>query len=59
LDPRILILKSIGGHIILNSHWFLEDEEAIDWKGRILKLPWDKGNKLKEGSWEAYQAGEW
>ncbi len=24
-------------------------------EGRILKLPLDKGNKLKEGSWEAYQ----
>jgi len=23
-----------------------------------LKLPLDKGNKLKEGSWEVYQAGE-
>jgi hypothetical protein len=32
LGPRILILKSIGWHIIFNSHWFLEDEEAIDWK---------------------------
>jgi hypothetical protein len=30
LGPRILILKSIGGQIILNSHWFLKDEEAID-----------------------------
>ncbi len=28
-------------------------------KGRILKLPLDKGNKFKEGSWEVYQADEW
>jgi hypothetical protein len=27
-------------------------------EGRILNLPLDKGNKLKEGSWEVYQAGE-
>jgi hypothetical protein len=33
LGPRILILKSIGGHMILNFHWFLKDEEAIDWRG--------------------------
>jgi hypothetical protein len=33
LGPRILILKSIGRHIILNFHWFLKDEEAIDWRG--------------------------
>jgi hypothetical protein len=30
LGPRILILKSIGQQIILNSHWLLKDEEAID-----------------------------
>jgi hypothetical protein len=33
LGPRILILKSIGGHVILNFHWLLKDEEAIDWRG--------------------------
>jgi hypothetical protein len=32
LGPRILILKSIGGQIILNSHWLLKDEGAIDWR---------------------------
>jgi hypothetical protein len=26
LGPRILILKSIEGQIILNSHWLLKDE---------------------------------
>jgi hypothetical protein len=26
----------------------LKDEEAMDWCKRILKLPLDKGNKLKE-----------
>jgi hypothetical protein len=30
LGPRIFILKSIGGQIILNFHWLLKDEEAID-----------------------------
>jgi hypothetical protein len=33
LGPKILILKSIGGYIILNFHWFLKDEEVIDWRG--------------------------
>jgi hypothetical protein len=28
--PRIFILKSIRRQIILNSHWLLKDEEAID-----------------------------
>jgi hypothetical protein len=49
LGTKIIILKSIGGQIILNSHWFLKDEEAMDWKGGFLELPWDKENKLKEG----------
>jgi hypothetical protein len=30
LGPRIFILKSIGGQIILNFHWLLKDEEGID-----------------------------
>jgi hypothetical protein len=33
LGPKILILKSIGGHIIFNFHWFLKDKGAIDWRG--------------------------
>jgi hypothetical protein len=32
LGLKILILKSIRGQIILNSHWLLKDEEAIDWR---------------------------
>jgi hypothetical protein len=28
-------------------------------EGRILKLPLDKGNRLKEGSWGAYQMCGW
>jgi hypothetical protein len=50
LGTRILILKSIGGQIILNSHWFLKDEEAMDWRRGFPQLPWDKESKLKEGS---------
>jgi hypothetical protein len=50
LGTRILILKSIGGQIIFNSHWFLKDEEAMDWRGGFPQLPWDKENKLKMGS---------
>ncbi len=30
LGIRILILISIGEKIILNSHWFMKDEGAID-----------------------------
>ncbi len=28
-------------------------------KGRISRLPLDKGNKLKEESWEVYQGWIW
>jgi hypothetical protein len=32
LGIRILILISIGGKIILDFHWFMKDEGAIDWE---------------------------
>jgi hypothetical protein len=50
LGTIILILKSIGGQITLNSLWFFKDEEAMDWRERFPQLPLDKENKLKEGS---------
>ncbi len=59
LGPKVFILKSVGGQIILNSHGLLNDEEAIDWSEGFSNLPLDKGNKFKEGSWEAYQGGGW
>jgi len=37
------------GQIIFDSHWFLKNEEAMDWRERFLELPLDKKNKLKEG----------
>jgi hypothetical protein len=49
----ILIPNSIRGQIILNSHWFMKDEEAIDWREEFSQLLLDKENKFKEGSWEA------
>ncbi len=48
LGPRILILKSIGGQIILNSHWLLKDEEAIDWKERFRSSHWTRGTSLRK-----------
>jgi hypothetical protein len=35
----------------------MKDEEAIDWKEGFPQLPLDKENKLKEGSWEAWEEG--
>jgi hypothetical protein len=48
LGIRIIILNSIGGRIILDSHWFLKDEEAMDWREGFPQLPLDKEKKLKE-----------
>jgi hypothetical protein len=50
LGIRIFILNSIGGQIILDSHWFLKAEEAMDWRERFPQLPLDKENRLKDGS---------
>ncbi len=57
LGIKILILNFIGEknhsrfslvHEGRGGHWL---------EGRICKLSLDKENKLKEGSWEAYQRG--
>jgi hypothetical protein len=32
LGIRIFILNSIREKIILDYHWFIKDEEAIDWR---------------------------
>ncbi len=50
LGIRIFILNSIGGKIILDSHWFLKDE-----RDKFSQLTLDKENKFKEGSGKAWQ----
>jgi hypothetical protein len=57
LGIRILILISIGEKTILNSHSFMKDEGAIDWK-EGFQLPLDKVNNLKEGSWRRTEERE-
>jgi hypothetical protein len=54
LGIKIFILNSIEGQVIIDSHWFMKDEEATDWRERFLQLPLDKENKFKEGSWKAW-----
>jgi len=49
LGPRILILKSIGGQIILNSRQLLKDEEAIDSKGGFQNFHWARGRSSRIG----------
>jgi len=49
LGPKILILKSIGGQIILNSRWLLKDEEAIDWRGTFRSFHWARGTSSRKG----------
>jgi hypothetical protein len=54
LGPRILILKSIGRKIILNSHWLLKDEGAIDWGEGFRNLKGSRGTNSRKVR-EAYQ----
>jgi hypothetical protein len=49
LGPRILLLKSIGGQIILNFCWLLKDEEAIDWRGGFRSFHWARGISSRKG----------
>jgi len=51
LGPRIFILKSIGGQIILNFYWLLKMRRPLI-GGEDFELPLGKGNKLKERSWK-------
>ncbi len=54
LGLKILILKSIRGQIILNSHWLLKDEEAIDWREGFWSLKGSRGTNSRKVK-EAYQ----
>jgi hypothetical protein len=54
LGPRILILNSIGWQFILNYHWLLKDEEAIDWSKGFRSFHWTRGTSSKKVM-EVYQ----
>jgi hypothetical protein len=49
LGIRILILNSIREKIILDSHWFMKDEEAIDWKEGFQYFHWTRGTSSRRG----------
>jgi hypothetical protein len=42
LGIRILIQDSIGEKIILDSHWFMKDEKAIDWREGFPNFHWTR-----------------
>jgi hypothetical protein len=42
LGTRILILVPIGEKIILDSHWFMKDEGAIDWRKGFPNFHWTR-----------------
>jgi len=58
LSIRILIINFIGRSNYFPFPLVLKDEEAIDWKEGFSTTSKDKGNKLKEGSWEALGWGK-
>jgi len=49
LGPKIFILKSIGGQIIITPRWLLKDEEAINWRGGFRNFHWTRGTSSKKG----------
>jgi hypothetical protein len=57
LGIRILILISIGEKIILDSHWFMKDEGAIDWREGFLTSI-GQGEQSQGGVLEAYRGRE-
>jgi hypothetical protein len=56
IRPKNSHPKSIGGQIILNSHWLLKDEEAIDWREGFRSLKRSRGTSSRKVK-EAYQGG--
>jgi hypothetical protein len=40
LFVNIFILNFIGEKIIFYCHWFMKDEEAIDWREKFPNFPW-------------------
>jgi hypothetical protein len=51
LGIRIFILIPLKRKIIIDSHWFIKDEGAIDWWERFSTSIGQR-SKLKEGSWK-------
>jgi hypothetical protein len=49
LGIRILILNSIREKIILDSHWFVKDEEAIDWREGFPNFHWTRRTSSSRG----------
>jgi hypothetical protein len=49
LGIRILIQNSIGEKIILDSHWFMKDEEAIDWREGFQYFHVTRGTSSRRG----------
>jgi hypothetical protein len=57
LGIRIVILISIGEKIILDSHWFMKVEGAIDWR-EGFPTSIGQGEQSQGGVLEAYQGKE-
>jgi hypothetical protein len=49
LGIKILILNSIGEKIIFDSHWFMKDEEAINWKEGFPNFHWTRRTSSRRG----------
>jgi hypothetical protein len=49
LAIKIFILISIGKKIILDFHWFMKDEGAIDWKERFSNFHWIRRTSSRKG----------
>jgi hypothetical protein len=39
----------LEGKIILNSHWLLKDEKAIDGRGQFQIFHWTRGTNSRKG----------
>jgi hypothetical protein len=49
LGIRIFIPNSIGEKIIIDSHSFMKDEEAIDWREGFPNFHWTRRTSSRRG----------
>jgi hypothetical protein len=49
LGRRIFILNSIGEKIILDFHWFMKYEGAIDWREGFPNFYWTRRTSSRRG----------
>jgi hypothetical protein len=58
LGIRIFILNSIKEKIIIDFHWFMNDEEAVDWREGFPNFHWTRKTSSRRGHGRLTKRGD-